>query len=851
MNGAPAHDSHGNETVTFCIVLPPKVNSTGVWENTSSQSVILNYSLPLLELQMLLIFLVTHVIYSFLEPLGIPLFASQMVAGMILGPAMLGQIDEFKVILFPPDFGVGIIDTTAIFGFAIFLFLMGVKMDVKVAFRTTRSAKVIGLLSLLAPTLVGCLVREVFKEPNQTEEIRIERLVGTTIESLTSLSVIACLLSELKILNSELRRLALSSAVLGDLRSLFLVVVIVFSKNWSKSHSVALTNAGAMVDFIIVLVFVLRPLMVWIVRETPEGRPIKEVYIFAIMLIALGSSMYTHCFNQSPLFGAFLFGLAVPDGPPLGSALVDKFECFVSGVFLTLYVTTATMRADPGKMFCDPTRLKFSAILVVTTFLAKFIACLIPSFFGKMPFKDSLAFALIMTSKGIVELSHLSTYKDRKCLLPRSNCRLLQMQLFIVPILVKSLYDSLSRKYAGYLKRNIMHLTPNAELRVLACVHRPENFAGFIDLLNATCPTIESPNVVYVLHLVENGPCHSGLHSSLEARTRVGSSFENFILAFNQYEQNNWGLVTVNAFTAISPPNLMHDDICTMALDKQTSLILLPFHRKRSIDGSLEAEHNVIRNLNCSVLERSPCSISILVDRGALDRRISRTSLKSSRSFYCICMIFFGGKDDREALTLAKRMAKDPTVNLTVIHLVAEVSRNVLDWDMMLDAEELKNIKQREGGDGKMTYMEEVVKDGPQAALVVRSIADGYNLIIVGRRYGVESVQTSGLSEWSEFPELGIIGDLLASTDLERRSSVLVTQQQHYFNRSRTALHVSLLISILLVTHGQSQPILHCSGLVSHPTSYKVIPRPSFTTFTNLASKKIKNKYIDAFKIHG
>ncbi|KAK8628970.1 hypothetical protein V6N13_077829 [Hibiscus sabdariffa] len=45
-----------------------------------------------------------------------------------------------------------------------------------------------------------------------------------------------------------------------------------------------------------------------------------------------------------------------------------------------------------------------------------------------------------------------------------------------------------------------------------------------------------------------------------------------------KYEENNRGLVTVNAFTAISPPKLMHEDVCTMALNKQTSFILLPFH---------------------------------------------------------------------------------------------------------------------------------------------------------------------------------------------------------------------------------------------------------------------------------
>ncbi|XVF69027.1 hypothetical protein PTKIN_Ptkin11bG0048200 [Pterospermum kingtungense] len=787
-------DNFGNRTLKVCINLPPRVNSAGIWEDTSSPSAILKYSLPLLQLHIILIFFVTRIVYFFLKPLGIPLFTSQMLAGIILGPAILGRIDGIKAILFPPRFGLEIIDTASVFGFVIFLFLMGVKIDVKVAFKTTKSAKVIGIVSLLSPIIVGAILNKVFKKcPGNLHCIpydlrggkKFERLLETTFESITSLSVIAWLLSEIKIINSELGRLALSSAVVGDICSISLIMAISFYRYWIRSHMVAIIYTGAMVLFMILLLFVLRPFMFWIIRRTPEGKPVKDAYIFAIMLLAFGSALYTYRFQRSPLLGAFLFGLAVPDGPPLGSALVDKFECFASGVFVALYTTTCTMRADPRTILSsDKKNVKFSAYVVVMTFLAKFIACLIPQYWTTMPLNDSLAFALIMTSKGLVELSYFSTYKDLKIITDATFSIMtvgILVNSAIVPMLVRYLYDSVSRKYAGYQQRNIMHLKPNSELKILACVHRPENVAPFISLLNATCPTKESPNVVYALHLIELIGRDSPVFIDHQKQEhRVHSFFENFILAFYQYEQNNWGLVTVNAFTAISPANLMHEDVCTMALDKQTCLILLPFHRKWSIDGSVEVENNVIRNLNCSVLDRSPCSIAILVDRGSLDHRITRTSLKPSRQSYCIGMIFIGGKDDREALTLAKRMAKDPRVSLTVINLVDEDSREVIDWDTMLNAEVLKDIKRNEVGKGNIMYIEEAVKDGPQSALIVRSIAAAFDLIIVGRRRGVDSVQTSGLSEWSEFSELGIMGDLLASVDLDTRASVLIVQQQNY-----------------------------------------------------------------------
>ncbi|XP_039048278.1 cation/H(+) antiporter 3-like [Hibiscus syriacus] len=291
------------------------------------------------------------------------------------------------------------------------------------------------------------------------------------------------------------------------------------------------------------------------------------------MMLALWCGIFAHRHNESPLVGVFLFGCAVPDGPPLETALVDKFEYFVNGVFLPIYVTTSTMRVDPIAMVADPYARKFSIIFPILTFLAKFLICFVASFWNMMPLRDSLACALIMCSKGGVELAYFSCFRDNK----------------------------------------VSRVSP-----------------------------------IFIAH----------------NENRAVDSFEN-IVAFNHYEQNNWGLVKVNAFTAISPPKLMHEDIFNMVLDNEISFIFLPFHRKWCIEGSFEAENNVIRNLNRNVLDRAPCSIGILVDR--------RRKLSSSKSSsYFIGLLFIGGKDDREGLTLAKRMARDPRVKLTVIHLFSK-----------------------------------------------------------------------------------------------------------------------------------------------------------------------------------
>lgn len=187
---------------------------------------------------------------------------------------------------------------------------------------------------------------------------------------------------------------------------------------------------------------------------------------------------------------------------------------------------------------------------------------------------------------------------------------------------------------------------------------------------------------------------------------------------------------------------------------------------------SLESDDESVRVLNSTVLEKAPCSLGILIDPGNMMDQIQDTSTQRT---YSVAMIFQGGVDDREALTLGKRIAQESRVRLTVVHLTAANCEESEGWDKVLDSVMSRDIKTN----GCMNYIEkEVNDDGPETTVIIRSMVNEFDLILVGRRYNLESQQTSGLKEWSEFPELGIPGDLLASVEFSGRCSTLVVQQQ-------------------------------------------------------------------------
>ncbi|KAE8722919.1 putative Cation/H+ exchanger 4 [Hibiscus syriacus] len=265
------------------------------------------------------------------------------------------------------------------------------------------------------------------------------------------------------------------------------------------------------------------------------------------------------------------------------------------------------------------------------------------------------------------------------------------------------------------------------ELRMIGCIHVPGNVNSIISLLHACCPTRQSSIALDVLHLVKLSGRATPVIITHDkpTETMLNQPYsENVIVAFNRFQRNTWEAVSVKAFTAVSPPNLMYEDIW--------------IH---------------------------------------LDVRRNLKSFKVNSSSYNIAVIFMGGQDDREALALAKRISQDESVSLTVIHLKA---RNSLEEtfraenDRMLDDELLSDIKRSV----KLTYIEEQENDGTETSHFLRSIVQDYQLIIVGRRYKCEDPQTLGLGEWCEFQEIGIIGDLLSSSDFVGNYFSLIVQQR-------------------------------------------------------------------------
>jgi Kef-type K+ transport system membrane component KefB len=309
----------------------------------------------------------------------------------------------------------------SIFGYMLFLFYIGVKTDMSVVHKTRSGTTIIGCSAIVVPFLCGIGVlmfySQRFVHPDRTKIFTI--LIG--LFCLTPFPVISSTLSDLKILNSELGRIGQSASLVSEIFSVFLASLMTFTKLYAeRGLANALLCIAAAVFFILLVIFIIRPAMFWIIKETPEGSHVNDNYVYSVLVFALLSSYASYKFGFYGLFGPFVLGLAIPEGPPLGTAIIKKIDTFVNEILMPLFVTTSVMRVDFKDILnwrneSDGSVDDFmvqTLVLIGVVFVTKFIACMILPLRNKMPLNDAVSLALIMSSKGIVEISAFSVVRD-------------------------------------------------------------------------------------------------------------------------------------------------------------------------------------------------------------------------------------------------------------------------------------------------------------------------------------------------------------------------------------------------------------------------------------------------------
>ncbi len=373
----------------------------------------------LLILQIGTILIVARLVGWLFGKLHQPRVVGEMVAGILLGPSLLGRLaPNISANLFPPA-SLGQLNSLSQVGLLIFMFLVGLELDLRQLRTLGRAAVMTSQVSIIAPFILGSLFA-VYLYPRLSDQSvsfgSFALFMGAAM-SVTAFPVLARILTERNMLRTRVGSVAITCAAVDDVTAWgILAGIIVIVRSSSLELPVWLTLSG-LAAFVLVMLFIVRPALRKLAALYDRRDNLTQDLVAIILLVMLASGWITESLGVHALFGAFLAGVVMPRHGELSEELSQKLEAVVVVLLLPLYFALTGLRSSVF-LITGAEMWLYGAVIIVLAVVGKLGGSMLSARFNGMSWRESAAVGILMNTRGLVELVILNIGLDLGILSP-------------------------------------------------------------------------------------------------------------------------------------------------------------------------------------------------------------------------------------------------------------------------------------------------------------------------------------------------------------------------------------------------------------------------------------------------
>lgn len=365
----------------------------------------LRHPLTLLLVQIVVVLAAARLCGHLIRRLGQPAVMGEILAGILLGPSLLGLVaPEALAFLFPPA-SLPTLSVLAQVGVLLFMFVVGLEVDLSKQARQVRAAIVVSHAGIVLPFLLGIGVALLGYRELAAPGVPFTGFalfLGIAM-SVTAFPVLARILKERGLSQTELGQKALACAAIGDVLAWCLLAAVVAIVN-ARGLGDALWTVALTAAFGFVMIKGVRPPLErivdkWYIPGGREGYPL----IAGMLIFAFTSAMLTEMIGIHALFGAFLAGTLVSGHRDFRAYLHDRVLPLSSLIMLPLFFAQVGLRTHVGLLDGARDWLICGGIILVAT-AGKLGGGLLAARWAGSSWRESAALGVLMNTRGLMEL---------------------------------------------------------------------------------------------------------------------------------------------------------------------------------------------------------------------------------------------------------------------------------------------------------------------------------------------------------------------------------------------------------------------------------------------------------------
>jgi Kef-type K+ transport system membrane component KefB len=467
----------------------------------------LEHPLAILLLQIITIIIVARFFGWIFRKIGQPTVIGEIIAGIFLGPSVVGMyFPEYSALLFPKE-SLGNLQFLSQIGLILFMFVIGMELDLKALKNKANDAVVISHASIVIPFAFGIgLSYFIYNQfaPEGVEFLSFSLFMGIAM-SITAFPVLARIVQERGIHKTRLGTIVITCAAADDITAwclLAAVIAIVKAGSFASSLYIILLAIG----YVLMMLFVVKPFLKKIgdLYSTRDSLSKPVVAIFLLTLII--SSYMTEVIGIHALFGAFMTGAIMPDLSKIRSIFIEKVEDVALILLLPLFFVFTGLRTQIG-LINDPFLWKITGLIILVAVGGKFVGSALAAKFVGQSWKDSLTIGALMNTRGLMELVVLNIGYDLGVLTSEIFTMMVIMAL-VTTFMTGPALDIINfifKTKDSLLPKNIL----NSKFKILISFGNNEKGKSLLRLANGFVKKQKENTNVTALHLSSSDEVHA------------------------------------------------------------------------------------------------------------------------------------------------------------------------------------------------------------------------------------------------------------------------------------------------------------------------------------------------------
>jgi Kef-type K+ transport system membrane component KefB/nucleotide-binding universal stress UspA family protein len=610
---------------------------SGIRKNKKETS--MSFLLTLI-IQIAIIIIVSRVIGLFFRKIHQPQVVGEMVAGIILGPSLLGWLaPNVSAIIFPAA-SLKFLNTLSQIGLLMFMFIIGLEFDPKLLKGRGHAAVLISHVSIILPFLLGTLIALYLYPLLSSKPITFTAFalfMGASM-SITAFPVLARILSEKNLIKTKIGSVTIACAAIDDVTAWsILALVVAIVRAGSNKIPFWMTISGAVL-FILLMIFMIRPIVSKLeVYYENKGNKLTNDILGLVLLLMLASAWTTEWLGIHALFGAFFMGAMMPRNKEFLNAVTEKLNDVTIVLFLPIFFALTGLNTSIG-LINGTEMWSFFGLILAAAVIGKMGGSTIAAKVSALHWRESVGLGILMNTRGLMELIILSIGLELGVISHVLFTMMVMMALvttFMTTPFFEWVYPRrLLRKELEEIEKE------NQGSGILISVSFPSSGPGLLKLASSIISNNELK--VYALHLIKSNEI------SL-ANLADDSSTKNYNDAFKplmKFAAEN----SINVSPISFPTRNAAQDIISIAGLKGAGIILMGWHKPILTESILSGTVN-------EVMRNAKADVCVYLER-------------QFNPYKNILVPFRDGVHDKGALALAHQIAVNIDAQVTVLHIV-------------------------------------------------------------------------------------------------------------------------------------------------------------------------------------